>query len=241
MTRVFAAFAFLIGTALVTTACESTQDKSKRLAGSSAVLSDEGLVVRRQNPDVKVLETKALQDENGGAVVVEMRNVSKQALTNVPVSIDVRGAGGKSVFRNDQAGLETALTHAPLLTPNDKFLWVNDQVEADAKPKSVTARVGMAKPAPTGQIPTIVLSRPKLEIDPVSGTAAVGFATNRSKIEQRDLVIFAVGKKGGKIVAAGRGQIRRIKPDKRARFQIFFIGNPRGASLELAAPPTTLG
>ena len=54
-------------------------------------------------------------------------------------------------------------------------------------------------------------------------------------------MIFAVGTKGGRIVAAGRGQIRRVKPGKRARYQIFFIGNPKGASLALSAPPTTLG
>ena len=61
--------------------------------------------------------------------------------------------------------------------------------------------------------------------------AAVGFAANRSKVEQRKLVIFAVARKGGRVVAAGRAQINRVKPRKRTRYTIFFIGNPRGARI----------
>ena len=150
----------------MTAGCESTQDKSKRLAGSGAVLSDKGLVVRRQSSDVKVLSTEVLQDENGAAAVVEMRNVSKQALVKVPVSIDVRGAGGKSLFRNDQPGLETALTHAPLLEPDERFFWVNDQVDPARSRRSVKAKVGDAKSVSAGKIPSVALSRPTLETTP---------------------------------------------------------------------------
>ena len=32
----------------------------------------------------------------------------------------------------------------------------------------------------------------------------------------------------------------KVKPGKRARFHAFFIGNPRGARLELSAPPAVL-
>jgi hypothetical protein len=231
-----------ISAAVVTAGCESTQDKSARLArAGGAVLDEKGVVVRHQSSKVKVLSTDVLHDQNGTAAVVEMRNVSKDALVQVPVSIDVRGAGGKSLFRNNQPGLETALTHAPVLAPGERFSWVNDQIDSGGRPRAVKAKVGEARPAGKRQVPDIVLSRPQLETDPVSGTAAVGFAANRSQIEQRDLVIFAVARKGGKIVAAGRGQIRRVRPGKRSRFQIFFIGNPRGATLELAAPPTKLG
>ena len=69
--------------------------------------------------------------------------------------------------------------------------------------------------------------------------AAVGFAANRSKVEQRKLVIFAVARKGGRVVAAGRAQINRVKPRKRTRYTIF-IGNPRGARISPEAPPTSL-
>jgi hypothetical protein len=235
------AIAVALGVAVVTAGCESTQEKSKRLAQrGGAGFATKGLTVRKQSSDVRVLSTKALYDENGAAAVVAMRNVSRKPLAQVPVSIDVEGARGTSLFRNNQPGLEAALTRAPLLAPGRKFFWVNDQVVAASRPRSVEAKVGDAKPIDARRIPKITLTRPRLEDDPVSGVAAVGFAANRSKVEQRKLVIFAVATKGGTVVAAGRGQIRSVKPGKRARYQIFFIGNPRGATIDVAAPPTVL-
>ena len=101
------------------------------------------------------------------------------------------------------------------------------------------AKVGEAKSV-RSDIPEVTVTRPRLEQDPVSGVAAVGFVANRSKVEQRKLVIFAVARKGGRVVAAGRAQINRVKPRKRTRYTIFFIGNPRGARISLEAPPTSL-
>ena len=59
--------------------------------------------------------------------------------------------------------------------------------------------------------PRVTVTPPRLEQDPVSGVAAVGFAANRSKIDQRKLVIFAVARKGSRVVAAGRAQINRLQ------------------------------
>ncbi len=69
---------------------------------------------------------------------------------------------------------------------------------------------------------------------------AVGKVTNRSDVEQRNLTVFAVARKDGRVVAAGRGAVERLKPRASATYQVFFIGNPEGARLTLAAPPTTL-
>ena len=67
----------------------------------------------KQSRDVKVLSTEVVQDENGTAAVVRIRNTGKTALAQIPVSIDVRGSGaGKSLFRNDDPGLEPSLVRA---------------------------------------------------------------------------------------------------------------------------------
>ena len=70
------------------------------------MLSEKGLVVRSKSTDVEGAVDGVLQDANGAAAVVEMRNTSERALVQAPVAIDVRGAGGKSLFPNDQPGLE---------------------------------------------------------------------------------------------------------------------------------------
>ena len=227
---------------LAVAGCESTQSKSARLEreGGGGVGKQRGVVVSRQSADVKVLSSDVVRDENGTAVVVSMRNTGRDTLAQVPVSIDVRGkGGGRTLFRNDQAGLEPTLAHVPLLRAGREFTWVNDQVAAAGTPRTAKAKVGAGR-AVRARVPNVTVTRPQLEQDPVSGTAAVGFAANRSRVEQRKLVIFAVARSGGRVVAAGRGQINRLKPGKRARYTVFFIGDPRGARILIEAPPTTL-
>jgi hypothetical protein len=172
---------------------------------------------------------------------VTMRNVTREPLASVPISIDVRGAGNSSLFRNDEPGLEPTLVGTPLLRPGQRFTWVNDQVNAADRPRTVRAKVGNPRGKSPARIPAVTLSSPKLEQDPVSGISAVGSVRNKSKVEQRKLVIFGVAWRGKRVVAAGRAQVNRLKPGKHARYTIFFIGNPRGARLTVTAPPTTLG
>jgi hypothetical protein len=221
--------------------CESTQDKSRRLAAQGkGLLAEKGVAVSKRAREVKVLSTSVLTDRNGTAAVVTLHNFSKRTLWNLPISIDVRSRRGESVFRNDQPGLEPTLAHVPLLRPRQTFTWVNDQITPAGTARSVKATVGAGTTADPSRLPKIVLSGQGLQNDPVSGVAAVGFAANRSKLDLRKLVVFAVARSGGRVVAAGKGQIARLKPGKRVRFKAFFIGNPRGARVQLSAPPPAL-
>jgi hypothetical protein len=227
--------------ALGLVACESTQDKSARLAKSGAtVLQEEGLDVRKRNPDVRVVDKAVLQDANGAAVVVVLRNTGPAPLRGVPVEINVRGGSGKSVFRNNEAGLDPSLVGPSVLAPGTQFGWVHDQVVAYGKVASVEATPGPEEGTVSGRLPEIELSEARLEGDPVSGIEATGTISNRSDIDQRDLIIYCVARKRGRIVAAGRGGVPRLRPGQTRNFHIFFIGDPRGAELTLAAPPVNL-
>jgi hypothetical protein len=221
-------------------ACESTQDKAKKLQKSgSKAFTAKGLRVTKLSKDVKVRGTAIFSDENGTAVAVRLQNTSDKTLRRVPIAIDVRNGKGKSVFKNDFPGLDPALVGISVLRPGEKVTWVNDQVLATGKPAKVKVKVGVAGEGP-GRLPRIEVTPPKLEGDPVSGLSVVGRARNRSDTLQRQLTLYAVAQKGGRIVAAGRGGIEKLRPgDKGAGYQIFFIGNPKGAKVELAAPPTT--
>lgn len=223
-------------------ACESTQDKSARLAkGGASPFKEKGLTVTQQNRDVKVGRTTLLSDQNGTAAVVEIANNSKRTLTNVPLAINVVDGKGRSVFKNDAPGLEPSLTTVAALRPGERFMWVDDQVQPAGTPKRVKAQVGVEKGRATAALPKIELTPVKLQNDPTSGVNATGFVTNRSKLAQLKFTLFAVALKGSRVVAAGRGAVQRLKPGKRTPFHIFFIGDPRGAKLTIAAPPTTLG
>lgn len=234
--------ALMLAGALLASGCQSTQDKSAELeARGGEAFQEEGLKVSRQSRDVRIVSKTVLSDRNGAAVVAVIRNRTERALARVPVAIDVADGRGRSVFRNDDPGIEPSLAGISLLRPGQTIAWVHDQVlsTGPAKRASVTAgrnRGGAVPPA----LPEIEVGKAKLVTDPTSGVAAEGEVVNRSDVLQRELVIYGVAWRGGRIVAAGRSQIERLKPGRDATYQIFFIGNPRGARIELAAPPTAL-
>jgi hypothetical protein len=222
--------------------CESTQAKSARLkrAGVHQLAAERGLDVRSQSPDVKVLFTAVLHDENGAAVVVALRNRTTRPLGRVPIAVDVRGADGRTVYANDVPGLDPSLTEATAVPARGELLWVNDLVAASAAPTSVEALVGRERGAPPRALPRIEASAPRLAVDSVTGVEAIGRVENRSQVDQRRLVVSVVARRGGKVVAAGRAIVERLLAGRHARYHVFFIGDPRDAQLAVAAPPTVL-
>ncbi|MBA2523521.1 MAG: hypothetical protein H0V25_09345 [Solirubrobacterales bacterium] len=230
--------------AAASSGCQSTQATSaeREAEGKQLLGNDKGLVVNRENPDIEVLDTTLIDGDGSDAVVVELKNTSDQAMANVPILIDVRDAKGKTVFKNDLAGLEPALTQIPLIAPGETFDWVNNQVLATGEPDSVKVKVGTSEETVGEDLPEVDVSDPKLQTDQVSGVEATGTAENKSDVEQEDITLYAVARKDGKIVAAGRGVLKRLQPngEKAANYHIFFIGDPEGADITVTAPPSVL-
>jgi hypothetical protein len=240
MSRALAGLALALAL-LVPTACESTQAKSAKLkANGQKALDEKGLDVTKRNADVQIVAKKVLQDRNGAAVVVVMRSRAAAPLKGVPVEIEVFDAKGRSVFKNNQPGVDKALVGPSVLPPRVDFGWVHDQVAASGKVESVKVTPGAARGTVEGELPKIEFSAPHLTGDETSGIEATGTITNASKVEQQDLVLYCVARRGTDIVAAGRGGIPRLKVGQKRTYHIFFIGDPRGAKLSIEAPPTVL-
>lgn len=234
----------LAGVALVSSGCwESTQEKSEKIAAElGPVKQEQGLKISKPSKDVKAVSTTLLSDAEGAAVVVEVRNGSNRDLANVPILIDVRDAKGRSVYSNDLPGLESALTSIPYVEAGEEATWVNDQVLATGKPKSVEVTVGEGGIPFTAEVPEFTVSDPKIEGDPYSGVVAGGNAENKSGGKLDRLLLYAVARQGDEVVAAGRGAIEKIKPEpKPLPYNIYFIGDPRGADLEMTWFPTLPG
>lgn len=225
-------------------ACESTQSRSAELEkeGAKTLLADSGVKIQKESTDVKVTSATVLSDANGGAVVVGLHNSSDKNLVDVPILIDVIGAKGKSVYTNAIPGIEPALAAVPYIPAGGDVDWVNDQVLTAGKPKSVKVKVGDSTDSYAGALPKIQVSAPKIEGDPVSGIEATGTVVNETGEDQERLLLYAVGRSGGKVVAAGRGAIEHLKPDtKPLHYDIFFIGDPTGTDLEVTQFPTLPG
>jgi hypothetical protein len=237
-----AAAAPLLVAALALSACQTTQELSaQRAKEAKKLVNKKGLTVSTLNPDVAVGATSIVQDKNGIAAVVELRNTGKAAQVGLPVSIAVTDAKGKALYRNDVAGLEDSLVSIALLAKGEDAFWVNNQITATGKPAKVQARVGAAKGKVPAQVPSFAISGVQLESD-TDGVYAKGTIVNRSKVVQKRLTVFCVARKGAKIVAAGRAILDALPAAgaKPTKFTVFFIGNPKGAKLSFSAPPTVL-
>jgi hypothetical protein len=240
--RAFVAAAFAGVLAAGVVACQSSQDKNAVLAarGHTVLQKEQGLQITKESSTVKVLDTAVLADKNGAAVVVTLKNEGQTTLQNVPIAINVLNAKGKSLFKNNAPGVEKELVSVPIIQPGQTVDWVNDQVFA-TNPKSVKVQVGQTQPdaslPPT--LPELDVGAAKVINDPVSGLEATGEITNKSQVEQDQVTLFAVARDGNKIVAAGRGGVRKVRVGgKPAHYHIFFIGDPRGAKVSVWAPPT---
>jgi hypothetical protein len=233
----------LAGVALVVTGCESTQDESAKIAAElGPVKQEKGLKITRQSREVEVLSSTLLTDRNGSAVVVRLRNRSNEDLVGVPIAIDVLDANGRSVYRNDIPGIEPALAAVPFIAAGGETEWVHDQILATGAPARVEVKVGEGGEPFEGGQPRISVSNPKLEGDPYSGVLAGGNVENRSGEDLERVLLYAIATRGGEVVAAGRGAIEpvRAKP-KPLPYNVYFIGDPKGAEVEVAEFPSLPG
>jgi hypothetical protein len=233
----------LVGAAaVVLSACQTTQELSaQRARTAKKLVAEKGLSIGKANPDVAVRTTAVLQDANGIAVVVELRNKGKDAQAKLPVAISVTDSKGKALYSNNLAGLEDSLVSMALLERGQDAFWVNNQVTATGKPAKVKATVGMAKGKLPGKVPSLEIAGVRLSSDGGSAIAK-GTIANKSAVSQKRVTISCVARRGSRIVAAGRAIVDRIPPagGKPTPFTVFFIGNPKGAKLVFSAPPTVL-
>jgi hypothetical protein len=225
--------------ALACCSCETTAQKSAALEKSAKheKLALQGVSVTRESPSVRVLQTTVVRSSEGTAVVVRVRNVSRQPLEDAPIEITVRDAKGGVLFRNDEPGEDPSLTGVSLLEPGVQTVWVDDQVQVAGVPASASALVGEGRRA-RGAVPQMAVSGAQL-----SGSGAEAGATgtvrNRSGVAQEHLVVYAVARRGSRIVAAGRAVLPEVSPGVAVPFQVYFVGDPSGAQIQTSAPATT--
>jgi hypothetical protein len=228
-----------LGLASALTSCQTTAEKSAKLQQQarrhSFALAASALTITRTSSRVKIVGASVLRGAEGAVAVVDLRNTSASALRAVPLAVTVADTRGKTLYQNNGAGLEAGLVSVPSLPAHASFTWVDDQVPASGGPASVHARVGEAA-AIAGSLPRLAVSGVHLVEDPANGPGAAGTVENRSSVGQAGLVMFGVARRGGRVVAAGRAVLPELASGARMPFEIFLVGDPRGAQLEVSAP-----
>jgi hypothetical protein len=240
MSRRGAAFAAAAVLLLSVAGCETTQEQSakigRELGKQNAITGQTSL--GRANTVVRVVQKVLLGAGDSTAVALELTNTSAQAQVAFPILIDVADAAGKSVYENNTKGIEPSLQQLALLAPHASAWWVDNEVIASA-PRTVSARVGASTstaPAPIPQITTSQVSASSSFPGPhVSATV-----TNRSKVAQSELAVYAVVLKGAAPVGAGRAVIATLEPGASTQVLIPVVGAIDGSTIALTSAATTL-
>ncbi len=234
--------------ALALGGCESSQEKSAQLEQAAKVerarnpvQASRGLSITQASREVQVVATQVVHSSEGTAAVVMLRNTSPHALRDVPIAVTVKDAAGGTLYQNNAPGLEAALTSVPLVAPGAQVTWIDDQVQASGAggvPMTVSALAGEAPQAPAN-VPKIAVTgvHPNEE---GGSSGAAGTVANDSTVAQQGLVVYAVARRDGRIVAAGRALLSEVAAHSSSPFQVLFIGSAAGAKLEVSAPPSTL-
>jgi hypothetical protein len=221
------------------TGCQTTQDAAARIAVRNARILDSRhpVQVSQANPDVKVLKTAVVTDGDGTAVLARFRNTGKRALNDLPVSVTVRSASGKSV-RLTQRPVSYFQGHAPALAPDETATWVFTTKNKDAKgARSAKVVVGLPQkpPAVASDVPQ------QLQISDLKPEGHGRFevtVNNTSGLPQYDLDVYAWAQRGGRYVGAGHTSVLHVGTGESTKVQLKLIGNPRGAQVHVSAPPT---
>ncbi len=234
--------------ALALGGCETTAQKSAKLeaaakrAGTAhgVLATNAGLRISHPSTVAKVLATAVVHSSEGTAVVVQLRNTSASALRDVPIEVTVRDARGAAIYSNTAPGLGRALISVSSIPAHGELTWVDDQIQTTGAPASVEAVVGQSPATPVTP-PRLEVRGTHLSEEGGASGAASGTLVNHSPIAQREVVVYAVARRGGRIVAAGRAVLPEAPAGASTPFQLFFIGDPAAARVQADASATTFG
>jgi hypothetical protein len=228
----------LAASALALSGCETTAEKSAKLERAAkrvAHAAQTGLTIAHPSTLVKVLSGEVIDGSHGAAaIVLTLRNDSAKTLGEVPIAVSLKSATGATVYSNATPGLAKTLTSIAVLPPHATATWIDDQAQASGATR-VSTEVGEGK-AVSGSLPKLATHDAS-----IAEGSAEGTVTNSSSAAQSELVIYAVARRGGRTVAAGRAVLGSVAAGASAPFQVFFVGDPTGAQLALSVPPTSIG
>ena len=236
-----AAAAFAAGLIVLgASGCETTQQQSAKIARTlghqSAIAGTTRLGAA--NRDVRIEQAVLLTAAGQSAVALKLTNTSTRTQTDFPVLIEVLDAKGSAVYRNNTSGIEPSIQQFALLAPHATAWWVDNEVLASGGvPKTATGQLGAATAPAPGAVPSITTEAVSAS-DSFPGPHVSVTVRNRSTIAQRQLPVYAVALRGGRVVGAGRGIIASLAPGAGAQVQVPMVGSVSESTISLTVPPT---
>jgi hypothetical protein len=210
--------------ALVLTGCVTTQRRNDRykLRADRTLASRKPLLVTTPSADVRVGRVSLVRGTGGGAVVVELVNRSARALSDLPISV---GVGRTSL--NARGGLDFFQTHVAAIGARARVTWVF------TTRRRIPHGLPFAVVGDAARSPAVL---PRINVSPAPGGRAV--VRNPSNVPQYGLPVYALARRGGRYVAAGRATLTQLDTGRTATVGVPLIGARHGTPVELEALPT---
>ena len=209
--------------ALVLAGCATTQQTNARykLRADRTLAGRKALRVRAPGTDASVGRVTVLRAARGGALVVELRNRTDRALSDLPITV---GIGRKPL--NARGGLGFFATHVASIAPSSTVAWVF----------TTRRRIPSGRPfAIVGNATRSPSTLPAITARPAARGALV---SNRTDVPQYGLPVYALAHRGGRLVAAGSTTLQELGTGSSVTVPLRLIGARHGAPLELEALPT---
>jgi hypothetical protein len=222
----------LVFVGAVLSGCATTQDANQRasIQADRTLASRKALELQGTDREVQVVSTTVLNGKDGSAVVAVLRNRGSEPVNDLP--IEVGPEGGQPV--NARPNVPYFQSHAPAIPPGEQATWVYVSKDPLGSNRAFV-RVG-AHPTP-----------PLTTANHVSGLDTGGKGdgssvkaevTNDTGVPQYDLDVYAVARKGGRFVAAGRANVEHLGVNESAHLTLPVIGDAKGAQVQIFAPQT---
>ena len=225
-----AAIAATLAAALLA-GCETTQQESAKIARALGHRrADPGTTtIARSNAEVHVVRA-ALLAGSPAAVALELVNDGAFAQSAIPIAIEVRDAAGDVAYRNDTHGIEPSLQQLGLLGAHRTAWWVDNEVLAAGRPAAVSALIGAGAAAadPSASAGAAVAS------DGFPGPHVDVTLRNGGRRALRELAVYAVALRGGRVVGAGRALVASLAPGAAATALVPMTGAVDGARVAVS-------
>lgn len=233
------AWGFALSCGLALTACVSTRQTAAWIQLNDARIraSEHPVRVTSAARSIEVVGIQALRQGSGTAFVVAIRNLRRTAVSDLAVSVGLRGHDGRVRYLNAAAGLPYYDAHVPGIAAGQTLRWVYMSGRPLAPGEQPVALVGegsVAAPAPAGPLPAITTRVLRRSAGGVSVRVS-----NSSGVPQYQLQVYGYAQRSDRYLAAAGASIPILSPGASATVR---IGLPPGggAELRLEAPASML-
>ncbi|MDX6606206.1 MAG: hypothetical protein QOD14_746 [Solirubrobacterales bacterium] len=226
---------FVVLMAAAISGCATTQDANKRasIQADRTLASRKPLELKGIDRNVRVVQTSVVSGKDGSAIVVVLRNHGDAPVNDLP--IEVGPEGGQPL--NTRPNVPYFQSHAPAIAPGDEVTWVYTTKDPIGSSRAF-ARVGAHPSTPLTTAGHV--SELKVGDSPGKGGASVqAEITNDTGIPQYTLDVYAVARKGGRYVAAGRASLEHLGVSQSVHLTLPLIGDTaKGTQIQVFAPQT---